>query len=101
MKTNEYMWFVITIGLVVFLAALLLTSAVQINNNIKVVQSALDNLAEKPSCWLLENGKHIGVGKIDGSCEAWVRERIQYIVHLDVDGMGYDLIIKTNETKFR
>lgn len=71
-KSNENtVWFAIIV-LTMFIVISLLSN-VRLVKEIEVIQSNLDDLAEKPSCWLLENGKHIGVGKIDGSCEAWER----------------------------
>lgn len=72
MKESNYgVW--IVIGFLAYFTALLLASNVGIVKEIRVIQSDLDNLVDNSPCWLIENGKYIGVGKIDGSCEAWKR----------------------------
>lgn len=72
-KSYYDVWVAPVVIILTGFTAILLASNVRLVNEIDVIQSDLDNLVDNSPCWLIENGKYIGVGKIDGSCEAWER----------------------------
>lgn len=87
MKESNYgVWFAISCLTILIFVLFFFINVVKFVDRVNVIQSDLDNLVDNSPCWLIENGKYIGVGKIDGSCEAW--ERISEINNKFIDRKG-------------